>query len=79
MVVNVPKLHTLSEPRFRALLTEGSAHVLFHYNGYLTEPGALMRESYEPFIGSKVQLQLIREAHPAGEAGREGEYRHECG
>jgi hypothetical protein len=44
MVVNVPKLHTLSEPRFRDLLTEGSAHVLFHYNGYLTEPGALMRE-----------------------------------
>jgi hypothetical protein len=71
MVVNVPKLHTLSEPRFRALLTEGSAHVLFHYNGYLTEPGALMRESYEPFIGSKVQLQLIREAHPAGGSGSE--------
>jgi hypothetical protein len=43
-VHNVPKLHTLSEPRFRALLTEDGAHVLFHYKGYLTEPGALMRE-----------------------------------
>jgi hypothetical protein len=27
-VINVPKLHTLSEPRFRALLTKGSARRL---------------------------------------------------
>jgi hypothetical protein len=29
IVINVPKLHTLSEPRFRALLTEGDARVNF--------------------------------------------------
>jgi hypothetical protein len=30
MVINVPKLHTLYEPRFRAVLTEGDDRVLFH-------------------------------------------------
>jgi hypothetical protein len=30
MVINVPKLHTLSEPRFRALLTAGNIQVLFY-------------------------------------------------
>jgi hypothetical protein len=28
IVINVPKLHTASEPRFRALLTEGGAQRL---------------------------------------------------
>ena len=40
MVINVPKLHTLSEPRFRALLTEGGTRVLFH------------REAFDPLVGS---------------------------